>query len=303
MGVPDPKIESLLAASRGIVLGKEHEFRLALCCALAGRHLLIEDLPGMGKTTLVKTLARLLGLEMKRIQFTSDLMPSDILGLSVFDPQRKEFVFHRGPIFAQVVLGDELNRTSPKTQSACLQAMEEGEVTVDGVTHALPKPFLFIATQNPVQAPGTFPLPDSQLDRFLMRLELGYPAEQAEKELLRTGSRLDRIDSLSAQVQPADFAAMQAAVEKIETAEPLLAYVWELLRRSRRKARGLSPRAGLELLRAARAWAFLQGRRAVLPEDVQAVGIAVMAHRLDFQIEGRSGREFAQELLAKTPVD
>jgi MoxR-like ATPase len=302
MGNPNPRIEEIVNAARRIVLGKEREFRLALCCALAGRHLLIEDLPGMGKTTLVKTLARLLGFEMRRIQFTSDLMPSDILGVTIFEPQRQEFVFHPGPIFSQIVLGDELNRTSPKTQSACLQAMEEGEVTIDGVTHPLPNPFLFIATQNPIQAPGTFPLPDSQLDRFLMRLELGYPSEESEKELLQSGSRLEQVEALEPILSPADFISMQAEVEKTEATEAVVQYVLALLKRSRRKARGLSPRAGLELLRAARAWAFMAGRRGVLPEDVQAVAPHVMSHRLDYQVEGRTGLQIARELLAKTPV-
>jgi MoxR-like ATPase len=265
------------------ILGKERAIRLALACLLARGHLLIEDLPGMGKTTLAHALARCLGLHYQRIQFTSDLLPADILGAAVYERQRETFVFHPGPIFAQLILADEINRATPKTQSALLEAMEEGQVTIEGETRELPEPFFVIATQNPAYQIGTFPLPESQLDRFLMRIELGYPDAQAERMLLEGEDRREVLARLPVSITPAQLHEAQAQAAHIHAAAPLLDYVQALLAFSRQSNRfrgGLSPRAGLGLLRAARAWALLHRRTHVLPEDVQAVLPAVMGHRL-----------------------
>jgi MoxR-like ATPase len=265
------------------ILGKERAIRLAVSCLLARGHLLIEDLPGMGKTTLAHALARCLGLQYQRIQFTSDLLPADILGAAVYERQRETFVFHPGPIFAQLILADEINRATPKTQSALLEAMEEGQVTVEGETRPLPEPFFVIATQNPAYQIGTFPLPESQLDRFLMRIELGYPDVQAERLLLEGEDRRDVLARLPACMTPAQLHEAQARVAGIHAAPPLLDYVQGLLAFSRQSSffrGGLSPRAGLALLRAARAWALLHHRGHVLPEDVQTVLPAVVGHRL-----------------------
>jgi MoxR-like ATPase len=298
-----PKIQDLLTQANTIILGKTHEMKLTLCCMLAGGHLLIEDMPGMGKTTLVKVLAKLLGLAFSRIQFTSDLLPADILGVSVYEEKQRQFVFHPGPIFAQLVLGDELNRASPKTQSACLQAMEEYEVTIDGETHALPKPFFFIATQNPRQSIGTFPLPGSQLDRFLMRIALGYPEKQAEKTLLLGKSRARLIENLEPALHAADLLEIQAQIEDIYVSDALADYLMVLIQESRTQVSGLSPRAGIDLLQAARSWAFLEGRTYVLPEDIQAVAVPVMNHRLGQEEDGINGIILAEELIRRVPVD
>ncbi len=266
-----------------IILGKERAIRLALTCLLARGHLLIEDLPGMGKTTLAHALAHSLGLHYQRIQFTSDLLPADILGAAVYERQRETFVFHPGPIFAQLILADEINRATPKTQSALLEAMEEGQVTIEGETRPLPEPFFVIATQNPAYQIGTFPLPESQLDRFLMRIELGYPDVQAERALLEGEDRRDLLARLPVAMAPEQLHEAQARVSSIHVAPPLLDYVQALLTFSRQSNRfrgGLSPRAGLGLLRAARAWALLHHRGHVLPEDVQTVLSAVVSHRL-----------------------
>jgi MoxR-like ATPase len=265
------------------ILGKERAIRLAVTCLLARGHLLIEDLPGMGKTTLAHALARCLGLQYQRIQFTSDLLPADILGAAVYERQRETFVFHPGPIFAQLILADEINRATPKTQSALLEAMEEGQVTIEGETRILPEPFFVIATQNPAYQIGTFPLPESQLDRFLMRIELGYPDAQAERLLLEGEDRRDVLARLPACLTPAQLHEAQARVAGIHAASPLLDYVQGLLAFSRQSSLfrgGLSPRAGLALLRAARAWALLHQRGHVLPEDVQTVLPTVVGHRL-----------------------
>ena len=266
-----------------IILGKERAIRMAVSCLLARGHLLIEDLPGMGKTTLAHALARSLGLHYQRIQFTSDLLPADILGAAVYERQRETFVFHPGPIFAQLILADEINRATPKTQSALLEAMEEGQVTIEGETRPLPEPFFVIATQNPAYQIGTFPLPESQLDRFLMRIELGYPDVQAERTLLEGEDRRDVLARLPACLTPGQLREAQSRIAGVHAAPPLLDYIQGLLAFSRQTSLfrgGLSPRAGLSLLRAARAWALLHRRGHVLPEDVQAVLPAVVGHRL-----------------------
>ena len=279
----EDSLERVVQQVGTIILGKEHAIRLALSGLLARGHLLIEDLPGMGKTTLAHALACCLGLHYQRIQFTSDLLPADILGAAVYERQRETFVFHPGPIFAQLILADEINRATPKTQSALLEAMEEGQVTIEGETRKLPEPFFVIATQNPAYQIGTFPLPESQLDRFLMRIELGYPDAQAERLLLEGEDRRDVLARLPVSLTPAQLHEAQVRVAGIHAAPPLLDYVQGLLAFSRQSSLfrgGLSPRAGLALLRAARAWALLHRRGHVLPEDVQAVLPAVVGHRL-----------------------
>lgn len=276
-------LKAILETASRIILGKERETRLALACLLARGHLLIEDLPGVGKTTLAHTLARLLGLQFSRIQFTSDLLPADITGISIFDRERGDFRFLPGPIFTQVVLADEINRATPKTQSALLEAMEERQVTAEGQTRPLPTPFFVIATQNPSHQIGTFPLPESQLDRFLMRLELGYPDRTAERALLASGGRRQQVDELTPLLSPEQLPALQDQVAAIHAAGPLLDYIQALVEATRRDTafqHGLSPRAGLALLAAARAWSYLEGRDMVLPDDIQAVLPSVARHRL-----------------------
>ena len=283
----------VLGEAGKIILGKETEIRQALACLLAGGHLLIEDLPGMGKTTLAHTLARLLGLQFARIQFTSDLLPADITGISLFDRDKSEFRFLPGPIFAQLVLADEINRATPKTQSALLEAMEEGQVTSEGQTRDLPTPFFVIATQNPAHQIGTFPLPESQLDRFLMRIELGYPDRAAERALLAGGGQREQAGRLTARVRADELPLLQAEVRKVHAAGPLIDYVQSLVEASRNSPafqHGLSPRAGLALLAAARAWAWLDGRDMVIPDDVQAVLPAVARHRLRSNQSGGHAR-------------
>ncbi|MFN2308726.1 MAG: AAA family ATPase [Gammaproteobacteria bacterium] len=276
-------LEPVVRQASRIILGKEHQIRLALACLLARGHLLIEDLPGVGKTTLAHVLAVGLGLDYQRIQFTSDLLPADILGVSIFERGSGSFQFHPGPVFAQLILADEINRATPKSQSALLEAMEERQVTLEGQTRKLPEPFFVIATQNPSEQIGTFPLPESQLDRFLMRIELGYPDAAAERELLSGRDRRELLADLQPTLTPADLQAVQQTVEAVHASPALLDYVQALLALSRQSERfvaGLSPRAGLALLRAARAWACLDGRSHVLPEDVQVVLPAVVGHRL-----------------------
>lgn len=266
-----------------IILGKSLQIRLAFTCMLARGHLLIEDLPGVGKTTLAHALAQTLGLHFQRIQFTSDLLPADIIGVSIFDRERSAFTFHQGPIFAQLILADEVNRATPKAQSALLEAMEENQVTMDNATHPLPEPFFVIATQNPSHQIGTFPLPESQLDRFLMRIELGYPDASAERRLLEGEDRRDLVSHLETTLAPDELIALQRCVRDVHVSSPLLDYVQALLRFSRTSnlyRNGLSPRAGLALLHCAQAWAMLDGRDHVLVEDVQAVLPSVAGHRL-----------------------
>ncbi|HCF2665727.1 TPA: AAA family ATPase [Pseudomonas aeruginosa] len=300
-------LEACLKAVDEILLGKDRQVRLALACLLARGHLLIEDLPGMGKTTLSHALARVLGLSFQRIQFTSDLLPGDILGTSVFDKDSGQFVFHPGPIFAELVLADEINRATPKSQSALLEAMEEGQVTIEGATRSLPEPFFVIATQNPASQGGTFSLPESQLDRFLMRLSLGYPGRAAERSLLLGEARRDLLPRLEPLLDHAALAAFQAEVPKVRASDALVDYVLRLVEATRTQpafALGLSPRGSLALLAAARAWALLAGRDYVIPEDVQAVLPAVAGHRLRDQADptGHGGGALVQWLLREVPA-
>ncbi len=301
--------ESLVQAQRqvnALVLGKPQEVRLALVALLAGGHALIEDLPGLGKTTLAHALAATVGLGFQRIQFTSDLLPADVLGVSVYEAGSREFRFHPGPVFAQVLLADEINRAPPRTQSALLEAMAEQQVTIDGTTHPLPDPFFVIATQNPVDLSGTFPLPDSQLDRFLLRFSLGYPNAESERALLTGTDRRELIAQAVPVLGDGDVQALRQAAERVHASEALVGYVQALLARSRQQPGvrvGLSPRAGLALLRAARAYALLLGRGHVLPEDVQALFIAVAGHRLAGEAEAGSGAALAKAVLHAVPVD
>ena len=276
-------LKPLLDAADSVILGKSRQIRLAVCCLLAKGHLLIEDIPGVGKTTLAHTLAHLFGLAYQRIQFTSDILPADIIGSTVFDARAHSFSFHPGPLFKQMVLADEINRATPKAQSALLEAMEERQVTVEGKTYPLPQPFFVIATQNPSYQIGTFPLPESQLDRFLMRIELGYPNPRAERELLLGTTRQSLIQALPVKMPPQQLAELQQAVSRIYVSPALLDYLQAIIaftRESEHYPAGLSPRAGLALLAAAKAWTLMDGRPAVLPEDVQAVLPAVAGHRL-----------------------
>ncbi|MDD5300946.1 MAG: MoxR family ATPase [Gallionella sp.] len=276
-------LNNVIKQAEQIILGKPQQIRLALTCLLARGHLLIEDLPGVGKTTLAHVLACTLGLQFQRIQFTSDLLPADILGVSVYQRDNEKFEFHPGPIFAQMILADEVNRATPKAQSALLEAMEEQQVTIEGTTRALPAPFFVIATQNPSYQVGTFPLPESQLDRFLMRIQMGYPDAQAERGLLSGVDRREIIARLSPQMESTELLALQQRVKAVLASPALLDYIQAILRHTREAARyahGLSPRAGLALLSAARAWALLDERDAVIPEDVQAVLPGVVNHRL-----------------------
>lgn len=298
---------SLINTLNGVLLGKDGQVRLALACLLARGHLLIEDLPGMGKTLLSHALAKVLGLSYNRIQFTSDVLPADIIGTSIFDRDNGDFRFIEGPLFAQVVLADEINRATPKSQSALLEAMEERQVTADGLTRPLPEPFFVIATQNPSTQTGTFPLPESQLDRFLMRIELGYPEPEAERELLRGGDRRRLLDKLEPVADLERLRLLQAAVDDVKVSDPLIEYVQRLVGFSRRGgefAFGLSPRGSLALLHSARAWAMLHDRSHVVPEDVQAVLPSVVEHRLRAAADyaGHGGGALAQKLLSAVDV-
>ncbi len=295
------KIQSVASQVGQIVVGKEPQIRLALACLLARGHLLIEDIPGVGKTTLAHALSISLGLQFKRVQFTNDLLPADIIGVSIFDRQQSQFVFHPGPVFSQVLLADEINRASPKTQSALLEAMEERQVSVDGKALPLPDPFFVIATQNPQDQIGTFPLPESQLDRFLMCIELGYPDPKSERALLEGRDRRALLAKLPARMSADDLLGAQQMVRDVRCAPALLDYVQNLLTFSRRSptlAEGLSPRAGLGLIQAARAWAMLDGRNHVLPDDVQAVLRAVAGHRLRPAKGGAVSHRARAELVA-----
>jgi MoxR-like ATPase len=292
--------DAILAQLNRVILGKEGQLRLCLACLLARGHLLIEDIPGVGKTTLAHALAKTLGLTFQRVQFTSDLLPADILGVSIFDRESATFRFQRGPIFAQLVLADEINRASPKAQSALLEAMEEHQVTVDGHSMALPEPFFVIATQNPQDQIGTFPLPESQLDRFLMRVHLGYPAAAAERELLRGIDRRELVNSLEPMLSLPALVRLQQSVLEVHVAPALLDYVQALVAHTRNtpSLTGLSPRAAIGLLRAARAWALISGRQAVIPEHVQAVFAAVVDHRM----LKRGSDEAVNRVLEAVPI-
>ncbi len=300
-------LHNVIAQAEQVILGKPHQIRLALACLLARGHLLIEDLPGVGKTTLAHALARSLGLQFQRIQFTSDMLPADILGVSIFQRETNEFKFHAGPIFAQMILADEVNRAMPKTQSALLEAMEEQQVTTEGSTRPLPSPFFVIATQNPTYQIGTFPLPESQLDRFLMRIQLGYPDAQAERGLLAGVERREIVSKLTPQMEAAELLSLQQQVKQIFVSPALLDYVQAIIRYTRESARyvhGLSPRAGLSLIAAARAWTLLNGRTAVTPEDVQAVLPGVATHRLQNvqEVQRQDGDKLARELIEAVAI-
>jgi len=300
-------LHKVIHEAEQVILGKPHQIRLAITCLLARGHLLIEDLPGVGKTTLAHVLARTLGLQFQRIQFTSDMLPADILGVSVYQRDNSDFKFHPGPIFAQMILADEVNRATPKTQSALLEAMEEQQVTIEGMTHPLPVPFFVIATQNPSNQIGTFPLPESQLDRFLMRIQLGYPDAQAERGLLSGVDRREIVARLSPQMETAELLELQQRVKKVFASPALLDYVQAILRHTRESARyvhGLSPRAGLSLLAAARAWALLDDRSAVIPEDIQIVLPGVASHRLQSvqDVQTADGEKLARELIEAVPI-
>ena len=294
-------LQQIVEALGDILVGKDRTIRLALCCLLARGHLLIEDVPGVGKTTLAHALARVLGLDYQRVQFTSDMLPADILGMSIYDREDGTFHFHRGPVFAQLLLADEINRATPKTQSALLEAMEERQVTADGETFALPEPFFVVATQNPQHQIGTYPLPESQLDRFLMRITIGYPDADSERRLLTEGDRGSRLRELQAQADVHRLREWQGQVETVHCADPLIGYIQALLQYSRESGNwhlGLSPRAGLGLIRAARAWALLHGRSEVIPEHVQAVLPAIAAHRLG----DHGGHDIVHDLLEAVPI-
>jgi MoxR-like ATPase len=301
------ELDRAIAQIGQVILGKESVVRLALACLLARGHLLIEDLPGVGKTTLAHALARLLGLKYHRIQFTSDMLPADILGVSVYDRATGGFSFHPGPIFAEVVLADEINRATPKAQSALLEAMEERQVTVEGETHPLPDPFFVIATQNPTFQIGTFPLPESQLDRFLMRVRLGYPDARAERELLAGEDRRTLLEAMAEALDREQLIDLQTRVPKIHASEALLDYCQALIAASRSSpalVHGLSPRAGLALLRGARAWALVHGRDTVLPEDIQAIFPATVGHRLLAADDAQpmDGEALAVQLINSVPI-
>jgi len=288
--------QKILDAVSTVVLGKQTEIKLSLACLLAGGHLLIEDLPGMGKTTLAQTLAQVLGLHFRRTQFTSDILPADIIGVSVYDRNVSAFTFHRGPVFTNVFLADEVNRASPKTQSALLEAMEEHQITVDGDTHPLSNPFFVIATQNPKHHIGTFPLPESQLDRFLMRIELGYPDSASERALLKNMG--GRNASASHSICDAQAViAMQQAAQSVYVADSILDYLQALIQFTRNQyATGLSPRAGLGLRKSAQAWAMLEGRDFVTPEDVQAVFSSIATHRIQHDQQSNIGQHILQQV-------
>lgn len=300
------KIKTLLAQLNTVIVGKPAQVQDGVACLLAGGHLLIEDAPGVGKTTLAHALARSFGLQFSRVQFTADLMPSDLSGVSIYDRNQNAFVFHPGPVFAQVLLADEINRASPKTQSALLEAMEEHQVTIEGETRPLPSPFFVIATQNPQEQLGTHPLPESQLDRFLMRISLGYPDRAAERELLVGHDRREMVDRLPGLLAPQELQALQQQVLAVHAAPPLLDYLQDLIaatRNGRWFVQGLSPRAGLAVLRAAKAQALLNGRDYVAPDDVQAILPQTTAHRLvPVASAGRGPLEQVRAMIEAVPL-
>ncbi len=300
-------LQQTLNTMNQVILGKEHTLRLALACLIARGHLLIEDQPGVGKTTLSHLLARVLNLDFQRIQFTSDMLPADILGVSVYDQNSASFKFHPGPVFSQLVLADEVNRATPKAQSALLEAMEEYQVTTEGETHPLPSPFFVIATQNPSNQIGTFALPESQLDRFLMRLEIGYPDQAHEKELLKGRDRREILQDIEATITPEQLLIIQASVAQVHVSDSLIDYLQKILDFSRHSPcyrNGLSPRAGIAMLRCAQAWAILDNRDHLLPEDIQAILPATTNHRLQpsAEISAQDNAELVSHLLT-VPLD
>ncbi len=295
-------LDDALSAISQIILGKEEQVSLALTCLIARGHLLIEDLPGVGKTTLAHVIAHVMGLDFQRIQFTSDLLPTDVLGLSVFDRENNLFEFHPGPVFSNLILSDEINRATPKTQSALLEAMEEHQVTVEGTTRPLPDPFFVIATQNPVHQIGTFPLPESQLDRFLMRIHMGYPGQQAERELLSGADRRDMIEQMPVVFDSKKLKLLQSQAQELHVSDALLDYVQAILQFSRNSNSfefGLSPRGGLALLNAARAWAFISRHDFVVPEHVKAVLPSIVNHRL-LAGHGKESDMTAADIISQT---
>ena len=299
------RLQQALAQLGSIIVGKEEVISLAAACLLARGHLLLEDLPGAGKTTLAKAFAATLGLDFRRIQFTSDLLPADVVGFSTLDPQSQALVFHQGPVFTQLLLADEVNRASPKSQSALLEAMEERQVSVDGETYPLPQPFIVMATQNPTEQLGTFPLPESQLDRFMMRLSMGYPAAEAEKQLYLQGGSRSSAGSLQAVCDARQLQQWQQQVSQVTFAQAAADYVYRLVqatRQSGRFAAGLSPRAGLAVVGAAKAWAFMQGRGHVLPDDVKSVWVAVANHRVKPVQQGLTSAQVLTDLLNHVAV-
>lgn len=300
-------IHKLISQANEIILDKEPQIKLALSCLFARGHLLIEDLPGMGKTTLAHLLASLMGLRFNRIQFTSDLLPSDIIGAAVYNRDSGGFSFHPGPIFTQVILADEINRASPKAQSALLEAMEERQVSAEGETRELPEPFFVIATQNPSHHIGTFPLPESQYDRFMMRIELGYPSRHAERSILTGRDRSILLQTMQASISPEQVLSIQAQVPQVHVSEPLLDYLQDLVdftRSDQLEGTGLSPRGSIALLKCAQSWAFLDGRDAVIPEDIQAILPSVVNHRLRQSTSGQPGstHDIAEELLRAVAI-
>lgn len=301
------ELERVIKEANRIILGKEHAVRLALACLIARGHLLIEDMPGVGKTTLAHVLANTLGLSFQRIQFTSDMLPADILGASIYNRDSGAFNFHPGPVFSHLILADEVNRTTPRTQSALLEAMEERQVTIEGETRPLPRPFFVIATQNPSYQIGTFPLPESQLDRFTMCLTLGFPDYQAERELLKGRDRRELLAEAQAVLDPEQLLSLQAMVERVKVTDPLLDYLQDLLEYTRVSANfvaGLSPRAGMAILHSAQAWALIHGREHVIPEDIQAVLESVISHRLLYAREAAESEpeDIAATLIAQVPI-
>jgi len=301
------KIEEAVSEIGKVVLGKEKQIRLSLCCLFAGGHLLMEDKPGMGKTTLSQALAKVFGLGYSRIQFTSDLLPADILGVTIYDQSTGQFSFHKGPIFSNLVLADEINRTTPKTQSALLEAMEEGQVSIDNNTMVLPKPFFVIATQNPISFAGTYPLPESQLDRFLMRLQIGYPDPVAERQLLNNRDQRENIAHMKQALTPADVNHISERIPEVHATDTLLDYVQRIVAYTRQDnlfSFGLSPRGAMALIRSARTWALMHDRMHVTPEDVQMVLPAVVDHRLRSisDTSGRSGESYSQRLLNEVDI-
>lgn len=287
-----------------LILGKETIIKQSLACLLAGGHVLLEDVPGVGKTTLAHGLAAVLGLGWRRVQFTNDMLPADLLGINVFQPETAQFTFHPGPIFHQFLLADEINRASPKMQSALLEAMEEKQVSVDGKTYRLPQPFLVMATQNPTEQLGTFPLPESQLDRFMMRISLGYPVAQAERTLYFQGDRRQVLPKLKPICQAETLRQWQSEVQQVKCSQQAADYVYRLVAATRQSGlfiTGLSPRAGLAIAQAARAWAYLDGRDFVLPEDIQAIWLPVANHRLQ-PLQPQSVHAMLEEIAARIPV-